>query len=222
MKLKLKQLAFLLGGAAATGAASQLSSGTAHAATKTVKYEVKKGDNAWKIAKEHKTSLKKLVKENHLKNNGNLIYVGQKLTIDEGEGFKADLNTAKANSNTRANTAQQSTPVTRTQVSQNNTPRSNYSNVSAGANTQKKTTTSYTSNASGSEKAAKEWIASRESSGSYSAQNGRYYGRYQLDLSYLHGDLSAANQEKVADNYVKSRYGSWSNAQNFWQSHGWY
>ena len=47
----------------------------------------------------------------------------------------------------------------------------------------------------------KEWIAQKESSGSYTAQNGKYYGRYQLSLSYLNGDLSEANQEKVANQY---------------------
>ena len=81
---------------------------------------------------------------------------------------------------------------------------------------------SYTSNVSGSEAAAKAWIASRESGGSYSARNGQYIGKYQLSASYLGGDYSAANQERVADNYVKSRYGSWSNAQSFWQANGWY
>lgn len=70
--------------------------------------------------------------------------------------------------------------------------------------------------------AAKEWIAQRESGGSYTARNGRYYGRYQLDSSYLKGDYSAANQEKVADNYVRNRYGSWENAKAHWLSNGWY
>ena len=83
-------------------------------------------------------------------------------------------------------------------------------------------TTSYTSNASGSEAAAKAWIAGRESGGSYSARNGQYIGKYQLSASYLGGDYSAANQERVADNYVKSRYGSWTGAQKFWQTNGWY
>ena len=81
---------------------------------------------------------------------------------------------------------------------------------------------SYTSNASGSEASAKAWIASRESGGSYSASNGQYVGKYQLSASYLNGDYSAANQERVADNYVKSRYGSWSAAKSFWQANGWY
>lgn len=70
--------------------------------------------------------------------------------------------------------------------------------------------------------AAKEWIAQKESSGSYTAQNGQYYGRYQLTLTYLNGDLSPANQEKVANQYVVNRYGSWSAAKNFWLANGWY
>lgn len=73
-----------------------------------------------------------------------------------------------------------------------------------------------------SEQQAKEWIAARESGGRYNAQNGRYYGRYQLDISYLHGDLSPQNQDNVANNYVNGRYGGWAAAQRFWQSHGWY
>lgn len=66
----------------------------------------------------------------------------------------------------------------------------------------------------------KEVIAQRESSGSYTAQNGQYYGRYQLSLSYLNGDLSPENQEKVADAYVSGRYGSWSVASCFLNANG--
>ncbi|KRN12331.1 peptidoglycan binding protein [Fructilactobacillus fructivorans] len=74
----------------------------------------------------------------------------------------------------------------------------------------------------GGDDAAKAWIASRESGGSYTASNGNYYGKYQLSKSYLNGDYSQANQDRVANQYVTSRYGSWSGAQSFWQSHGWY
>lgn len=73
-----------------------------------------------------------------------------------------------------------------------------------------------------SESSARAWIAKRESGGSYTARNGSCYGKYQLQLAYLHGDRSAANQEKVAQKYVTSRYGSWKNAKRFWQSHHWY
>ena len=51
---------------------------------------------------------------------------------------------------------------------------------------------------------AKEWIAQRESSGSYD------------------GDYSPANQERVADQYVAGRYGSWDAAKSFWLANGWY
>ncbi|MFC3927976.1 aggregation-promoting factor [Streptococcus caprae] len=84
------------------------------------------------------------------------------------------------------------------------------------------TTGSYTATYSAADYAAKEVIAQKESSGSYTATNGQYYGRYQLTLSYLNGDTSAENQERVADAYVANRYGSWSAALSFWNNNGWY
>ena len=69
---------------------------------------------------------------------------------------------------------------------------------------------------------AKEAIAMTESGGSYTAQNGQYYGRYQLTSSYLGGDFSPANQERVADAYVAGRYGSWEAAWQFHLANGWY
>ncbi|MGK4073749.1 hypothetical protein [Lactobacillus crispatus] len=110
--------------------------------------------------------------------------------------------------------AQQTTQVSQSQSSYT------YSNVNYTPKTT--TTSSYSSTATGSEASAKAWIASKESGGSYSARNGEYVGKYQLSSSYLNSDYSAANQERVADNYVKSRYGSWSAAKNFWQANGWY
>lgn len=94
--------------------------------------------------------------------------------------------------------------------------------TTATASPAAETTTNASSNLSSAEAEAKEWIAQKESSGSYTAQNGQYYGRYQLTLSYLNGDLSPENQEKVADNYVAGRYGSWVSAKNFWLVNGWY
>ena len=96
-------------------------------------------------------------------------------------------------------------------------------NTTEQATTSKATTTvSASDGLSAEDAAAKEWIAQKESSGSYKAQNGQYYGRYQLSLSYLNGDLSPENQEKVANQYVVNRYGSWSAAKNFWMANGWY
>ena len=82
--------------------------------------------------------------------------------------------------------------------------------------------TQATSTVSGSEAAAKAWIAGRESGGNYNATNGQYIGKYQLSASYLNGDYSPANQERVADQYVASRYGSWTAAQQHWMANGWY
>lgn len=72
------------------------------------------------------------------------------------------------------------------------------------------------------EKAAKRWIAMHESGGNYRARNGACYGKYQLNIAYLHGNLSAKNQERTADRYVYGRYGSWVNAKRFWLRHHWY
>lgn len=69
---------------------------------------------------------------------------------------------------------------------------------------------------------ARDFIVSKESGGNYSATNGRYYGAYQLDISYLNGDLSQENQDRVAEEYVNNRYGGWEGAMSFWQSNGWY
>ncbi|WP_450088818.1 aggregation-promoting factor C-terminal-like domain-containing protein [Paucilactobacillus wasatchensis] len=84
-------------------------------------------------------------------------------------------------------------------------------------------TESYTSYVTGANFAAKEWIASHESGGSYTARNGVCYGRYQLNANYyLNGNYSVVNQEKAADAYVTGRYGSWANAKAFWLKHNWY
>lgn len=82
----------------------------------------------------------------------------------------------------------------------------------------------YWSHLSPANRAAKAWIAQRESGGNYKAVNpsSGTYGRYQLMPSYLHGNYSPANQERTANRYVKNRYGSWVNAKRFWLSHGWY
>lgn len=73
-----------------------------------------------------------------------------------------------------------------------------------------------------SEEQARADIVSRESSGNYQARNGQYYGAYQLDIKYLNGDVSPANQDATANSYVQGRYGSWTNAWSFWMAHGWY
>lgn len=137
----------------------------------------------------------------------NLIFVGEALIIPT-DGTAT--HTESANTTAAASVQQPSEPA----ASQSSNTQS------AAASTQ--SSSSYSSSASGSEASAKEWIANKESGGSYTATNGQYYGRYQLTNSYLNGDYSAANQEKVADEYVASRYGSWSAAKAFWEANGWY
>ena len=86
------------------------------------------------------------------------------------------------------------------------------------------TSNSSSSGYQGIQSAAKEWIAQKESGGNYNAVNpsGRYIGRYQLTAEYLNGDYSIENQERVADEYVKNRYGTWEAAKVFWEANGWY
>lgn len=79
-----------------------------------------------------------------------------------------------------------------------------------------------TNTTSDSEAEAKAWIAFKESTDNYDARNGRYIGKYQLTDTYLDGDFSPENQERVADEYVASRYGSWVAAKEFWLQNGWY
>lgn len=118
-------------------------------------------------------------------------------------------------------------------ASVNNSADQNYTSQNSQANQTSQTqassnqnntavNTAAVSSTNGSDGSAKEWIANQESGGSYSARNGQYVGKYQLSASYLNGDYSAANQERVANNYVTSRYGSWSAAKSFWEANGWY
>ena len=198
----MKKTAVIASAAALTGVFA--SATVANADTVTVK----SGDTVSKLAKDYNTTVDAIVNTNKL-SNANLIFVGQKLEI--GEAIQADNNQQAAQS-------QQSQQAAQDQQSQQVAPAAS----SQQATTNYNTTSNYTSNVSGNEQAAKEWIAARESGGNYGARNGQYIGRYQLSASYLGGDYSPANQERVADQYVASRYGSWSAAQSHWLSNGWY
>lgn len=79
-----------------------------------------------------------------------------------------------------------------------------------------------TSSVAFDEESARAFIVMKESGGNYNARNGRYIGAYQLTNTYLNGDYSPENQDRVAEQYVKNRYGSWMNAAAFWQTHHWY
>ena len=172
-------------------------------------YTVKEGDTLSEIAETHNTTVEKLAENNHI-DNIHMIYVGQELVID---GPAAPV--APASTTYEAPAAQDeavSAPVAETTEVEEETPV-------VGETVAEETVAS---TVSGSEAEAKEWIAQKESGGSYTATNGRYIGRYQLTDSYLNGDYSAENQERVADAYVAGRYGSWTAAKNFWLNNGWY
>ena len=181
-------------------------------AQETKTYTVKPGDTLSEIAETYNTTVEKLAKLNNIK-NVDLIFIDQVLVID-GAAPVAETTT------TEAPVAEvEETPAVAETVVEETTYEATYEAPAPEA------TESYSAPAatvSGSEAEAKEWIAQKESGGSYTATNGRYIGRYQLTDSYLNGDYSAENQERVADAYVAGRYGSWTAAKNFWLNNGWY
>lgn len=181
-------------------------------------YTVKEGDTLSEIAETHNTTVEKLAENNHI-DNIHLIYVGQELVID---GPVAPVATP-APTTYAAPAAQDETvsaPVVETTEVVEETPVA--SEAVAEETVVSTEASAPAATVSGSEAEAKEWIAQKESGGSYTATNGRYIGRYQLTDSYLNGDYSAENQERVADAYVAGRYGSWTAAKNFWLNNGWY
>ena len=182
-------------------------------------YTVKEGDTLSEIAETHNTTVEKLAENNHI-DKVHLIYVGQELVID---GPVAPVATP-APATYAAPAAQDETvsaPVAETtEVVEEAAPAASAPVAEETVATAE--TSAPAATVSGSEAEAKEWIAQKESGGSYTATNGQYIGRYQLTDSYLNGDYSAENQERVADAYVAGRYGSWSAAKNFWLNNGWY
>ncbi len=179
-------------------------------AQETVTYTVKSGDTLSEIAEKYNTTVEKLAAKNNIKDI-HLIYVDQVLVIE-----------GTASTAAPAATTEESAPVATETVEEAPAATTTYEAPAAPATPAAESNTAAASTVSGSEAEAKEWIAQKESGGSYTATNGRYIGRYQLTDSYLNGDYSAENQERVADAYVAGRYGSWTAAKNFWLNNGWY
>lgn len=171
-------------------------------------YTVANGDTLSTIAQKFNGSTE-LVNQIATTNNIadiNMIFVGEQLTIDADQVATAPAPAPVVTQQVAA-PVQTSAPVVQAQPAVQAAPVQQ-----APVAAQTTTTTS----------SSKEWIAQKESGGSYSARNGQLIGRYQLSASYLNGDYSAANQDRVADQYVTSRYGSWDAAKSFWLSNGWY
>ena len=119
-------------------------------------YTVKEGDTLSEIAETHNTTVEKLAENNHI-DNIHLIYVGQELVID---GPAAPV--ATASTTYEAPAAQDETvsaTVAETTEVEEETP--------VVSETVAEETVAST--VSGSEAEAKEWIAQKESGGSYTA-----------------------------------------------------
>ena len=182
---------------AALGAVAFGVAATATVANADTLYTVQSGDTLSSISQKFANDnslVQTLAQQNNIQDI-NKIYVGQQLVV-KTDGQATDVQT----------TAQ---------------PAAQATTQSAAAQTSQ-TTSNYTSTAYGSEADAKAWIAAHESGNNYGARNGQYIGKYQLSVGYLNGDYSPANQERVADQYVAGRYGSWTNAKQHWLSNGWY
>lgn len=169
---------------------------------------VKSGDTLSQIADENNTTVSSIQSLNSLQNI-HLIFPGQKLVIN-------------ANNGDAAVSTQQSAQTTQQASQQQTMQQASQQQTTQQASQQQTMQTTQQAVASSSEQVARDWIASRESGGSYTAQNGNYYGKYQLSSAYLGGDYSAENQERVANSYVLNRYGSWANAKSHWLQNGWY
>ncbi|HAP8605530.1 LysM peptidoglycan-binding domain-containing protein [Enterococcus faecium] len=205
----------LFGTTLAAGAAFFMGT-TAHA---DEAYTVQSGDTLSTISQKYvgDNSLINAIAESNSISDINLIYSGQQLTIPtEGSAqAAAEPQAAVQEAPVQAEPVQAEQPVVQETVQTE-------TQAAPVAETQPAPAVTETAATPASTSSAKEWIAQKESSGSYTATNGRYIGRYQLDSSYLNGDYSAANQERVAEQYVASRYGSWEAAKAFWEANGWY
>lgn len=155
------------------------------------------GDTVSELAEEYKTSVAGIVNANHLQ-DPNFILAGHSLLIPGNVGQTA----------VNVKTETPSTSAISTKY------------VSATTN---KTSSSSGSGAESTDEAqARAYVVAHESGGDYNARNGKYIGKYQLDSSYLKGDYSAANQERVANRYVAQRYGTWVKAMQHWKNNSWY
>lgn len=202
----------------ATAAAGFFAATTAVANADTV--TVQAGDTVSEIADKYNTTVEEIQNLNQLE-NVNLIYVGEELVVNtNGQA----TTTASSEAPAATATVSSQAPVQQAPAQPAVQQAPAQQQVASAPAQQATSQQTYTAPAatSSDEASAREFIAARESGGSYSAANGQYYGKYQLSRSYLGGDLSAANQERVANNYVQSRYGSWTAAKNHWLQNGWY
>lgn len=169
-------------------------------------YTVKQGDTLSEIALNNGTTIQDILNLNQSITNSNVISVGEQITLPDGQTVQQ---------------AQQTTQVAQTQpVAQQ--PVQQVQQVTTQQTSATQTQTVVSNQGSSNLGSAAEQIAQAESGGDYNARNGQYVGKYQLSASYLNGDYSPANQDRVFQQYCNQRYGSVENALAFRQSHGWY
>lgn len=209
--------------------------GHANADQVTKAYTIQTGDTLSEIATKFDTNVNELKQRNHL--NSDLIIAGDTLqvpvSVANAQPATTTVQAAKPVTPVATSAPAQpvATKVTNQASSQTNSTVPQYHVAQAAAqpantvNTTNNNTNGGSSNSdnlSGSEQAAKDWIMQRESGGNYNARNGQYVGAFQLSSSYLNGDYSPANQNRVADQYVTQRYGSWTAAKAHWEANNWY
>lgn len=181
----------------------------------TDEYVVQSGDTLSAIALKYGVSVEEIKNANGL--SSDLLLVGQKLKVGGQLQPQTQAQTetqAEPQAQTEAQPQVQAEPQAQVQP-QPQTQTEAQPQTQTEAQPQQPTLND-------NEQSAKNWIAQKESNGSYSATNGQYVGKYQLSSSMLNGDYSPENQERVADNYVTQRYGSWQNAKEAWLANGWY
>ncbi|MDD7758164.1 MAG: LysM peptidoglycan-binding domain-containing protein, partial [Aerococcus suis] len=161
-------------------------------------YTIQSGDTLAVIANAADVDLHGLAEANGIE-DANLIFPGNKLSFTEdasGEVTEVSVEDSEGHETAHYDVAseQQAAPQQAAAPAQTETQQAAPQQSSQSSASQ--------STVSGSEAEAKEWIAQRESGGSYTAVNGQYYGRYQLNPSLVSHGASPAEQERAADNYV--------------------
>lgn len=211
----MKKQFIALTGAFTIAAVTLVGAGSASAKSITIN----KGDTLSELAITHNTTVNTLKQLNGL--TSDLIFAGAALEVGDGTGQVTYQAPVQQKQVVQQAPVQQKQVTYQAPVQQKTTYKAPVQQKQAvqQAPVQKKAA-AYTPNSS----SAKEWIAMKESTNNYNAvsASGTYVGKYQLTRSYLNGDTSPANQERVADKYVKDRYGSWEKAKAFHQANGWY
>ena len=183
-------------------------------------YTVKSGDSLWKIANDNGTTINSILTDNSnkLSSVNSVLYPGEQLELNQVA--------TQVSTNNNSYNAPQATykPATNNYASSNEQAgtASNTGNNSYASSSDTNSSSNSVSSGNSAHSSAANSIAQAESGGSYTAENGQYVGRYQLDKSYLHGDYSQANQDRVFVKYCNQRYGSVNSALSFRESHGWY